>query len=97
MLGYIYLGFIVFVSVVALITYFVDKNMAKGGTEKRIKEKTLLGLAVFGGALGSFIGRIVCHHKTNKVYFSVVIYLALIVQLALAALAVYSIVQGGVA
>ncbi|MCQ2797206.1 MAG: DUF1294 domain-containing protein [Bacilli bacterium] len=95
MYGLIYLCLIALVSIVALVTYFIDKNMAKGGTEKRIKEKTLLGLAVFGGALGSFVGRIICHHKTNKIYFSIVIYLALAIQVGLAALAVYSIIKNG--
>ncbi|UKI50837.1 MAG: DUF1294 domain-containing protein [Clostridium sp.] len=35
----------------------------------RIKEKNLLMCSCFGGAIGSLIGRIIFHHKTDKKYF----------------------------
>jgi len=79
-----YIGFIVLMSLIAFFTYIKDKKMAeKNGNEVRIKEKTLLGMAAFGGALGAFFGRIVAHHKTNKGYFSFTIYVSLLLQAGL--------------
>ncbi len=77
----IYLGLTVFFSLVALIAYFRDKKLAVKGKE-RTKEKTLLFLAVFFGSVGAFLGRILAHHKTDKVYFSIVIYFSMLVQAA---------------
>ena len=37
--------------------------------EWRIPEKTLLGIAIFGGSLGILTGMFVFHHKTNKALF----------------------------
>ena len=56
-----------------------DKKLAVKGA-MRVKEKTLLLSAVLNGALGAVIGRILAHHKTDKVYFSITIYLALFFQ-----------------
>ena len=78
----IYAGLIVLVSLVAIITFAHDKKLAIKGA-MRVKEKTLLLLAVLNGALGAFIGRIIAHHKTDKVYFSITIYLALFLQAVL--------------
>jgi len=74
-----YCAMLVIMSLVAIITYAVDKKKAVKG-DMRIKEKTLLFLGVFFGALGSFIGRILAHHKTDKVYFSIVIIFSLLLQ-----------------
>ena len=79
----IYLGLMVFFSFVALIAYFRDKKLAVKGKE-RTKEKTLLFLAVFFGSIGAFLGRILAHHKTDKGYFSVVIYFSMLLQIATA-------------
>lgn len=75
----IYAALIVIMSLIAFATFAKDKKLAIKGA-MRIKEKTLLQLAVLNGALGAFIGRIVCHHKTDKIYFSITIYLALFCQ-----------------
>ena len=77
----IYLGLTVFFSLVALIAYFRDKKLAVKGKE-RTKEKTLLFLAVFFGSVGAFLGRILAHHKTDKKYFSMVIYFSMLMQAA---------------
>ena len=77
----IYLGLTVLFSFVALIAYFRDKKLAVKGKE-RTKEKTLLFLAVFFGSVGAFLGRILAHHKTDKKYFSMVIYFSMLMQAA---------------
>ena len=77
----IYLGLTVLFSFIALVAYFRDKKLALKGKE-RTKEKTLLFLAVFFGSVGAFLGRILAHHKTDKKYFSMVIYFSMLMQAA---------------
>lgn len=78
-----YLGVLVFMSLVTFFIFGKDKKMAQsGGGPKRIKEKILLGGCALGGAIGGFLGRIVFHHKTDKKYFSMTIYLGILVQVA---------------
>lgn len=90
----IYAAFLVLASLLAFMLYSKDKKMAvKNGGPKRIKEKTLLSVAACGGAIGAFLGRIICHHKTDKKYFSMVIYFSLLLQLAVLALAVLFAVE----
>ena len=74
-----YVGLIVIMSLIAIVAYASDKNKAIKGKE-RTKEKTLLFYAVFFGALGSLIGRILAHHKTDKIYFSIIIWFSLFLQ-----------------
>lgn len=83
----VYLSLILISSIIAIILFAVDKNKAKKG-EMRIKEKTLLEIAILNGALGALIGRVIAHHKTNKIYFSIVIYFSLIIQILVGVLLV---------
>ena len=77
----IYCAYILFVSIITFFTYGKDKSLAKKSSSSRVKEKYLLGLATFGGALGAFFGRIIFHHKTDKSYFSITIYLSLLLNI----------------
>lgn len=79
-LFYIYLLLMLLSSILAIILYGKDKNKAKNG-QMRIKEKDLLFLACYNGAIGSLVGRILFHHKTDKKYFSLVIYFSLLIQI----------------
>ena len=94
---YIYIAYLVLMSLVSLCLFMRDKSMAKKNhSEVRIKEKTLLASIVFGGAIGGFLGRILAHHKTNKSYFSFTIYLSLLLQilvLVLFALIAFNIIK----
>ncbi len=65
---YILLGFIAVMSVVAFITYGVDKAKAKRGAW-RISEAALLLLSVFGGCLGGILAMLCFRHKTKHWYF----------------------------
>lgn len=92
---YIYLGILVFMSLVAFILYGKDKSLAKkNGGPNRIKESVLLGVSVFGGAIGAFLGRIIFHHKTDKSYFSITIYFSLLLEIAVGALLIFYAVGG---
>ena len=81
----VYTSYLLIMSIVSFFMLRHDKRLAVKGSD-RVQEKNLLTVAVFGGAIGSFIGRIVNHHKTNKLYFSVVIYLGMLLQISLLAL-----------
>lgn len=86
----VYIAVLAFMSLIAFMLYGKDKSMAKkNGGPNRIKESTLLGFSVFGGAIGAFLGRIIFHHKTEKVYFSFTIYLSLLLQAAVLGLLVF--------
>lgn len=76
----IYIVYIILLSIITFIAYKNDKKKAIEG-KMRTKEKTLLFLSAFGGGLGAFIGRKVAHHKTDKKYFSVVIYSSLLFEI----------------
>lgn len=79
----VYISYLVIMSLITFCLFIKDKKMAqKNQSEVRIKEKTLLGFVSFGGAIGGFLGRIVAHHKTNKVYFSINIIFSLLLQVA---------------
>lgn len=76
-----YICWMVLASIFAFLLYNIDKKKAKKG-DQRIKEKTLLSIACMGGAVGSLFGRIVAHHKTDKLYFSFIINISLVLQAA---------------
>lgn len=90
----LYVIYLSIASIVSFILYNKDKRLAIKGQD-RVKEKTLLSSAIYGGAIGSFLGRIAFHHKTNKIYFSVVIYLSIIIELLVIAFMVF-IKLGGI-
>lgn len=80
-----YFCVLLLVSLIAFALYGKDKKIAGAGPA-RIRESTLLGVAAFGGALGALLGRTLFRHKTKKIYFSVVIYLSVILQIGVGAL-----------
>lgn len=82
---WIYVAILAAASLVAFVTYGVDKAKAMQEGE-RISERVLLALAVYGGAVGAFLGRSVFRHKTKKNYFTLVIMTALVLQLGVLAL-----------
>ena len=90
-----YVSYLFIMSIVAFFLYKKDKKMAQGGGgPKRIKEKTLLGVAALGGAIGAEIGRRLAHHKTDKGYFSLTIYFSLLLEIAFVVLFVILMVAG---
>ena len=61
----------------ALVLYGVDKARARGGAW-RIPERTLLIVPFFGGALGALLGMLLFRHKIRKLYFWILVLLALL-------------------
>lgn len=84
----IYISYLLLVSIFTFFVYGIDKSKAKKG-KTRIKESTLLLLGSIGGAIGSFLGRIIFHHKTDKKYFSISIIFSLLLEIALAIIIIY--------
>lgn len=90
----IYIAFLSLLSIITFFLYRKDKKMAQnGGGAKRIKEKTLLGFTALGGAIGAELGRRICHHKTDKSYFSLTIYFSLLLEIALIAIIIILMVR----
>ena len=55
--------YLVVINMATFLTYGIDKWMAKKSLW-RIREASLLGLAVLGGSIGAWLGMKVWHHKT---------------------------------
>lgn len=77
-----YIALVVIMSLVSFIAFMSDKKKAIKGME-RTKEKTLLFLSIFFGGVGALVGRVVARHKTDKKYFSLIIYLSVFCNIVL--------------
>ena len=68
------------VNVIAFVAFGWDKRQSlRHGS--RIAERTLIGLALFGGALGALIGQQVFRHKTQKQPFRTLLWLAALINI----------------
>ena len=70
------------INVATFITYGIDKMKAKR-SKWRIREASLLLLAVLGGSIGALLGMKVWHHKTMHKKFQFGIPLIILAQVAL--------------
>ena len=78
-------AWLVAANVLLFVLFGADKAAARRG-HRRIRETTLLALAVLGGSIGALLGMGVFHHKTRKSAFSIGIPVIFLAQLALACL-----------
>lgn len=65
----------------AFAAFGIDKARARRGMW-RIKESTLLGLALIGGTAGAYAGRKAFRHKTRKQPFSGMLFAILVLQVS---------------
>lgn len=79
----IVLGVLLAINVIAFLSFGWDKRQSECHG-RRIPERTLLGLALFGGALGALIGQQVFRHKTQKQPFRTLLWLAAAINILLA-------------
>jgi|LSQX01.3.fsa_nt_gb uncharacterized membrane protein YsdA (DUF1294 family) len=68
------------ISFITFLTLGYDKLQAKADG-RRIPEKVLLLMGVFGGAIGGLVGMKVFRHKTRHSYFWIIYTLSAVVQL----------------
>ena len=74
--------YLIIINIIAFILMYVDKIKAIKH-QWRIKESTLIGFAIFGGSIGSFLGMKIFKHKTKHPKFYIGIPVILIVQILL--------------
>lgn len=88
------LYYLIVINVLTFVVYGIDKWRSTSGrlpptgrkkakkSKRRIRETTLLGLAVFGGSIGAYLGMQVWHHKTLHKKFKYGLPLILLAQIA---------------
>lgn len=77
------LFWLVIANIFAFILFWEDKRRAKQKAW-RIPEKVLLGVALFGGGVGSFLGMQLFRHKTKHRKFIFCIPLCIIINVIIA-------------
>lgn len=77
--------YLLLVNALGFLLMLVDKQKAKKN-KWRIREATLMGVAVIGGSIGSLIGMYTFRHKTKHLKFVLGIPAILIAQIVLACL-----------
>lgn len=64
------IGYILLINLVGFVAMYIDKKKAQRN-EWRIKEGTLLSIALLGGGIGGMIGMYKFRHKTKKLKFTI--------------------------
>lgn len=72
--------YLIGINSLSLILFKIDKYKAIK-KKYRIPEKILLLTSMMGGSLGSIIGIFAFHHKTQKLKFTILIPLILLIQI----------------
>jgi len=76
----------------AFAAFGIDKQRAENG-QRRIRESTLLKLALFGGTPGAYAGRAAFRHKTRKQPFCSRLLAIAVLQIVMAVAATLWIMQ----
>ncbi|MGL4741585.1 MAG: DUF1294 domain-containing protein [Sarcina sp.] len=74
--------YLLIINLVSFILMYVDKVKAIKH-QWRIKESTLLGFAICGGCIGSFLGMQIFRHKTKHPKFYIGIPVIMIIEIIL--------------
>lgn len=72
--------YLILINFIAFLSMYIDKKKAIKG-KWRIKESTLLMLALVGGSIGAIIGMYAFHHKTQKPRFFLGIPIIIVLQI----------------
>ncbi|MUK86897.1 DUF1294 domain-containing protein [Ornithinibacillus sp. L9] len=78
----VWLPYILAVNLIGFLFMGVDKRKAKNN-QYRLPERTLWGIAILGGAIGSLVGMKVFRHKTKHRSFVIGMPLLIVVHLVL--------------
>ena len=76
--------YLLLINAVGFGVMLYDKYLAKNNLW-RIPEKTLLGIAAFGGSVGCWVGMYTVRHKTKHLKFTIGIPAILVAQIGIAA------------
>lgn len=76
--------YLLLINAVGFGVMLYDKYLAKNNLW-RIPEKTLLGIAAFGGSIGCWLGMYTVRHKTKHLKFTIGIPAILVAQIGIAA------------
>ena len=79
--------YLLIINIIAFFAMFIDKKKAEKD-RWRIKESTLLMLALVGGSIGAIIGMYAFHHKTQKPRFFLGIPIIIVLQILIVILLV---------
>ena len=74
--------YLVAINIIAFLAMFIDKKKAEK-ERWRIKESTLLILALIGGSIGAIAGMYTFRHKTQKARFFIGIPVIILLQILL--------------
>ena len=74
--------YLLIINIIAFFAMFIDKKKAEKD-RWRIKESTLLTLALIGGSIGAIAGMYTFHHKTKKPRFFIGIPVIIVLQIML--------------
>ncbi|QRM55051.1 DUF1294 domain-containing protein [Sinorhizobium sp. BG8] len=78
---------LVAINFLTFLVFWWDKEAARAG-EWRVRERTLLGLALVGGSPGAILAQRLLRHKTRKEPFASILKLIIGCQLALAIISI---------
>ena len=76
------LAYLVIINAVGFLFMLIDKRKAQKNLW-RIPERILLGIAICGGSIGTFLGMNTFRHKTKKLKFSLGLPVILVLQVLL--------------
>ena len=65
--------YLLFINLLGLILYALDKAKSKRKRSSRIPERTLLWVARLGGGVGCWLGMMLFRHKTKHTRFRVLV------------------------
>lgn len=72
--------YVLTINFIAFVAMFIDKRKAEKD-RWRIKESTLLTIALIGGSIGEILGMYLFHHKTKKPRFYLGIPIMIVIQI----------------
>ncbi|KAF5038551.1 hypothetical protein DSECCO2_553110 [anaerobic digester metagenome] len=79
MIKYLAIYFII-INLISFVMFYVDKQKARKD-KWRIEEKTLHLTSFLGGTIGSIAAMLLFHHKTRKVGFVAITFIALLLNI----------------
>jgi len=74
--------YLIIINIVSFLLMGYDKYCAIKN-KWRVREKTLLGLAIIGGSIGIYFGMKIFRHKTQKPIFQIIVPITVIIMIYL--------------